>query len=270
MKKKLEAIFTIIVSAIIFAFVFKFAYYFVHKIFFEQSPDYISDGVGAFMGAFFAFLFLRLADGLTKIYERKIKHYNALVELDFVLNKNRQEIANNLFIIKQTRTNLAESRRINSIVENPQGLRDISTREELLLKLFGKDIINAVFSYFVGVETINKDLQTTEKFYRNIIDKSLTHNNPSVYINNITELEKHFGVLQKFLNDLMKKTNNVLARVRIDLRRKTLFTKVLSFVMRGHGKASEIEIAKEEKIIEAQVEEIRKESQEENERILNS
>ena len=43
-------------------------------------------GFGAFAGAFFAFIFLKLADFLTRVHERKVRHFNSLVLLETQLN----------------------------------------------------------------------------------------------------------------------------------------------------------------------------------------
>ena len=43
----------------------------------QLYADLLKDSFAAFAGAFFAFIFLRLAEALTAIYQRKVKHYQA-------------------------------------------------------------------------------------------------------------------------------------------------------------------------------------------------
>src|SRR4051812_269798 len=54
--------------------------------------------LGAFAGAFFAFLFVRFGDGLKKVYERKEKHHTSLVRLQHYFNECLSITADNEFI----------------------------------------------------------------------------------------------------------------------------------------------------------------------------
>lgn len=44
-----------------------------------DDPELGKSLFGGFAGAFFAFLFIRLADALNRVFERQNKNYNALV-----------------------------------------------------------------------------------------------------------------------------------------------------------------------------------------------
>lgn len=65
----------------------------------DVNNQLLTQGFSAFAGAFFAFLFLRLAEFLSKIYQRQVKHYNSLVILETQLNELGGIIHDNIYLI---------------------------------------------------------------------------------------------------------------------------------------------------------------------------
>jgi len=259
-KMVLSFVTPILIVGFILGFIVSFTSHFFNETFFERSQGLFSEGLGAFMGAFFAFLFLRLGEALTKLYERQIKHYNAMVELDFLLNGNLQHIGMNFVRIWNYKRNFRESRDRNIIVENPQELTPIPTRENLLLKLYGKDLINSVFTYFISVGNVNADLLTIKKLYSGVIEKSFTRSDPRIYLEHLPEIEKHILILENFLKELDTQTQDLLAMIRVGLRYKPIFTKFMFLVMRGYGVIKEEDMEEEKKKLKAEIEEVRQKS----------
>ncbi len=268
-KEFLSVVGIITMFGFVAGFVFSFAINFFTQIFFSDADIHLSGAVDAFAGAFFAFLFLRIGDGLTKIYERQIRHYNAMVELEFVLNQNLDQIGRDMLIVENSKNNLAESKSEKIVVENPQDPSPIQIRQELLLRLYGKDIINRVFAYFMVIERVNDDLLTTKRFYRGVIEKSLTARDLRLFLENVPELEKHFSVLEKFLTDLLNRTHNLLAIIRAGLKHKPLFTRIMFLVMRGYTVISEEDIAKEREKLKSEITEMRAKSREEIQKMMD-
>src|SRR5712691_6181689 len=54
--------------------------------------------VSAFAGAFFAYLFVKFADGFKKIYDRKEKNHTSLIRLQHYFNDCLNITSDNLFI----------------------------------------------------------------------------------------------------------------------------------------------------------------------------
>ena len=57
-------------AGFILGYIFSLAFYLFNEIFLKHPVSFFSEGLGAFMGAFFAFLFLGASQGAAKIYER--------------------------------------------------------------------------------------------------------------------------------------------------------------------------------------------------------
>ena len=63
-----------------------------------------SDAVfGAFLGAFFAFLFVHVGEALTKLYDRAVRNHTGLVRLEHYLNESIDLLAENITVAQQVR-----------------------------------------------------------------------------------------------------------------------------------------------------------------------
>lgn len=73
----------------LFAFMQFTVFFLGFKIFVEKNPKYGESGIGAFMGAFFAFMFLIVGKIYEKFRERRKKHLDVLVKLEHMLHELR-------------------------------------------------------------------------------------------------------------------------------------------------------------------------------------
>jgi hypothetical protein len=97
--QKLRTIVEISLTAIVFGFVAAISFI-VFKPLFTATNSATRDGFqGAFMGALFAFIFVRLGDALTRIYQRLTKNQTALVRLQHHLNDSLNLISDDIYII---------------------------------------------------------------------------------------------------------------------------------------------------------------------------
>ena len=183
-----------------------------------------------------------------------------MVELEFLLNENLQHIGMNFAIIGNYKQNFQESKAMNMIVENPEELMPIPTRENLLLKLYGKDLINRVFAYFISVGSVNADLLTIKKLYTGVIEKSFARSDVRIYLEHLPEIERHILILESFLKELDAQTQDLLAVIRAGLRHKPMFTKVMFLVMRGYGVIKEGDVIEEKKKLKEEIEELQRKS----------
>lgn len=114
------------------------------------SPEFL----GAFAGAFFAFLFGIISYRLIKRYERFIQHRNALVGLERLLNEHLDIIGLNRATALSTQ-HILEAHRLthNRLLELP-------VREGLDTGLGSLGIANRYFTYTRGVHRTNVDTQS--------------------------------------------------------------------------------------------------------------
>lgn len=231
----------------------------------DFNNQILVQGFSAFAGAFFAFLFLRLAEFLSKLYQRQVKHYNSLVLLETQLNENSGIIHDNLYILP----NFIRVISSGNIYFN--NLRSISIYREHYENLYDLDLLNELFTYYYQVRKINDDMSTAYLGYQDIKNALIERNiNLADYKINVELMAVNLKQIEVFLTDLEERTIELLARIRVQMKYDMpLGTKLQLFLIRTHGadiKKGEIE--KESKKLRKEIEETKTKSQEEIEEIL--
>jgi len=88
-----------ILLAIILGFIASVIFWIFHELFFVTNTIVRDNLVGVFMGAFFAFLFVRFGEVLSKIYNRHAINETALVRFEHHFNNCIDRISYNVSII---------------------------------------------------------------------------------------------------------------------------------------------------------------------------
>ena len=111
-----------------------------------------NSAVGAFLGAFFAFIFGIIAYDYTKRREKWKSHHDAVVKTGHLINRHLNRISGNIFLLKgavNTYAKGAFSENELSPIENPDFLHNFHNIE----------IINTYNDYQSLLEKVNHDLQ---------------------------------------------------------------------------------------------------------------
>ena len=223
------------------------------------------EGFSAFAGAFFAFLFLRLGEFFSKLYQRQVKHYNSLVILETQLNEIGGIIHDNLYILPNF------IRVINSGNVYYNNLRPIPTDKSHYENLYDLNILNELFTYYYQARKINDDMETASAGYQDIKNALIAKNiNPADYIINAKLLATNLKQIEIFLAELENTTVRLLARIRVQMRYdKPLGTKMQSWFFHTSGaKLKQKEIDTEFGKLQKEIEETKTKSQKEIEEIL--
>jgi len=229
------------------------------------SQQLLIQGFSAFAGAFFAFLFLRLSEFLTKIYQREVKHYNSLVILETQLNEIGGIIHDNIYILPNFRRVITSG---NIYFNNLHALPIDKSHYENLHDL---DLINDLFSYFYQLRKINDDIETSTSGYIDIknalIQKNIT---PQDYKVNSNLLAQNLGYIEVFLTDLEERTVNLMARIRVQIKKEIpLGTRIQQlFIRTSEGKLNPEDIKKETGKLKKEIEATKAQSQKEIEEAL--
>ncbi len=222
---KIKKLLAVVCVAIIFAFVFIFSVGFFGNLFLGDSDKNFETLIGGFAGAFFAFLFLRIGEALTKIYERQNKHYNALVTLERLCNRYLNVISNNIFVINDFTTLAKKALEENKPFIYFNVLHEFSLDEEITLNLSNLDLINDVFSFEMGIDKMNNSISATNRFYSEIksafVQKTIDF---ETYKINVGILVSKLSELKAFLDDLERENKEIVARARILMKDKPIFT----------------------------------------------
>ena len=220
---------------------------------------------GSFSGAFFAFIFLRLAEFFSKLYERQVKNYNSLVNLVNQLNEIGGIINDNLYIIPGFIKTIDTG---NVYFTN---LHTMPINKEHYANLLNLEIINDLFSYNYQVRKNNDDIETVSRGYNDVknalIQKNISHED---YKMNASEIAKNLKVLEKFQKDLQWEAIVLVAKVRVRIKHdQPLGSKIMStFFWKTRLNLKKQEIEKEIEKVTLEIETNRKKSKEEIERVL--
>lgn len=168
---------------------------------------------GAFAGAFFAFLFLRLGEFLTKLYERQVKHYNSLVNLETQLNEIGGVVHDNLYVIPK----FIQAIKSGHVYFN--NLHTLNVDKRHYEDLYNISLINELFSYNYHLRKANDDIGTLTSGYQEIKNAFIQKNiSLEDYKVNTEILSENLAYLEKFLVHLKDETVTLIALVRIHMK----------------------------------------------------
>lgn len=223
------------------------------------------EGFSAFAGAFFAFLFLRLAEFLSKIYERQVKHYNSLVILDTQLNELGGIIHDNIYLIPFFKKSIT----LGNIYFSK--LRSMPIDKSHYENLHDINLINDLFSFNYQVRKLNDDIDSLTNGYADIKNAYIQHNiqKPDYLINAQISAEL-LTTLEVFLKDMEECTVQLMAKVRLMSKRDVpLGTRIARlFIHTSGSKLKKNEIENEAKKLHKEIEETKIKSQKEIEEAI--
>ncbi len=232
----------------------------------QVQQDLLVQGFGAFSGAFFAFLFLRLGEFFAKLYQRQVQHYNSLVKLEVQLNEIGGILHDNLYITPEFKRVIVSG---NIYFNN---LHQLKIDEDHYYNLYDLDFLNELYSYYYQVIRINQDIGTITSGYEDIKNALIQeHIKKPDYVVNSNLMAQRIEIIEAFMRDLLESTIGMTAKVRILLRQdKPLGTKIQHLSTKGSSKKiKDAKLKKEIDNIKLELKETGEESKKRNEEVLN-
>lgn len=175
--------------------------------------------ISGFAGAFFAFLFIRLAFFCEKRHERKMINHKAFVRLEQFLQVNLGIISSNKFVIDDHLKTFRRMQKEGRILVNFNRFNFFSI-SDILLDLLNIDLINDIFYYNNDLRKSNNSLKPINDFFDISRNDLMNNNGIKSYLDNIPFIREQLDVQNIFLVDLDDVTINLLAKVRFLLRDK--------------------------------------------------
>jgi hypothetical protein len=221
---------------------------------------------GAFCGAFFAFFFFRLAEFFKSFYDRQVKNYNSLVNLETQLNEFGGILSDNLYILSNFIKNIENGKIFFNI------LRLLPINREHYENFLNTDIINDLFIHNYQARKVNDDIDAFNEGYRDMKNAFIQKNiSREEYQHNANILEKSMRLHILFEEKLQEETINLMARVRARRKKdRPLGSTIMGcFFKQSKTSLKPEEIDTEFKIIKADIEKSQKESQKEIDKILS-
>lgn len=218
---------------------------------------------GAFIGAFFAFVFGLIAIKINQVRERFFKHQKAVVELEYLLNDHLNSIATNQYLIANTIPIL------KSKYYTYNKLQLFRLPLDLELKLGDLYIINKFFDYKESIVRVNSDFQKTNRAFNNLSSFALTQGTPPAD-RNFTHLVEQLELIDRFLESLLSDTKVLLAVVRIYFKKLESFKDkgINIYKINGYKKITKKELERELNLMKEEIEQTMKKSKSKVEKII--
>ena len=197
----------------------------------EMLPQVVS----GFAGAFFAFLFMRLADAGKSIVDRQNRHFHALGSLEILFSDLASAIQSNLHELEHFRKTFTIMQQSKRMVTTPNRPMPLEFRDDSFDGLGNGDFLNDIMSYRAQTRNISGDIVAMWGMHEKFRDAAFT--NPDRlqdYINNFALCDESAQLLKNAHDQLLKQTMRMLAIIRILYRRdRTLLHRLTSFAVKS-------------------------------------
>ena len=269
--KHLYNITVIIASAILFGFIAVLVFQILSKIFFAPDAEFGVVSIGAFMGAFLAFIFVRIGDAVKRVSDRQRDAYNSLVKLERIGNNHLIVSSSMIFIAKDILQTIENALAKNQFVINFNVFDYFKIDEEALFNLLNMDVLNKIFILNTDLKKLNHSIAALERHYseinKGVIAKTL---NPDAYFENLKGLGAQLKLIIRFAEESQQEIKKAIALVRVIIsKEKPLFTKLAHWWLRSKSTSKYQELVNEESIkLDREIEEIRNQSRKRIDEIL--
>jgi len=214
--------------------------------------ELITPGIGAFAGAFFAFIFLKLSEFLTRVYQRKVKHYNSLVLLETQLNEILGIIYDNISITSSFKKIISSGKIYFG------KLRLVPIDRSHYDNLLDVTLKNDLFSYNYKLRQLDDDIDNLSGGYTDtknaLLQRNISHED---YLENVKFIDDFLTKLEKYLKNIDEQTVELLVKVRLMSKKDLpLGTKILRLFIRESGsklKKSDIDIERKKLLNEIEI-----------------
>lgn len=236
----------------------------------KLQVEFLKPFFAAFAGAFFAFLFLRLAEMLKHFYDRKVKHYNALIKLEYKGNGLLDAIGRNQYQIDQIIQSFEAGQKMGAITIPANRPLSFEFDDAVMYDLANIEMINEVLSYSVEVKRFNSDiagiLSVYDLFKTALLQGTLSQED---YLRNYELYVSKFKELRAYLDNFETKTKRLMAMSVVRARKdKPLFTRLITLCMKTrHEKSFEKAVSAQLEQLEKDIEMVTKRSQQQIEEV---
>ncbi|HVS27669.1 MAG TPA: hypothetical protein VHE58_10340 [Burkholderiales bacterium] len=185
--------------------------------------------VGAFSGAFFAYVFVRFADGFKKVYDRKEKNHTALVRLQHYINDCLNITSDNLFIADDCVKVFNEQRlQAGELSIYMNVFHEYPIDRELLIGLTNIKFLNEVYSLNVEFSKLNDSMATVDRAYAQVRDAFVAkHFDEAVYLLNARRTRERCVELRGYLLQTKQELIRLFAVTNLLLRDPPFLVRVI-------------------------------------------
>ena len=213
-----------------------------YKVLWIKEPMYITQGLAAFTGAAAAFIFTALYRLIEQLRLRKLRHYNALVQSEYLLNGDYLNIA------------WDNKRLIDAAIQSCEkyhfhilSFKCFEIDRNTLLAFNNLDLINESVELNVDLRRFNESFNTIQLFYADFKDGfKQGAMDQAVLMEHFSRLKGELRLLSKGVDHLENKIRATLCTIRILLREGKPLMNVLheKRYARDHAEKVRVELKK--------------------------
>ena len=238
MRTKVAAILFII----LLAFVFATSFHIFNKILINTDPLLSGTAMAAFLGAFFAFLFVRIGDFLKAYSDRMTKSHSTLVKLEHLLNNLLGKLDDNIFMIETFENHYKNYENSNDkLFVWGNRLKPVDQIGDLITSVANIDLTNELFILDVHLRKLNESMETLNSSYEESKNALISKNiGPSNYKFNIQNTRKDLIEIKKFVQSQINECTDTLSSVRVLAKNRPLIGSLIR-IMPGYKYNSNFE-----------------------------
>lgn len=204
--------------------------------------------IGAFSGAFFAFVFLRFGEAGKRIFERKEKNYNTLVRLQHHINDCLSITGDNIFVIDAFFKCFSEeclSRGEPSIFINR--FQQYPIDGELIIGLTNLEFANELYTLSVELRKLNDSLTTLDRSYEQVMEAFISKKiDNATYVLNVRTSRDRYQEVRKFLLQTKTDLIRTFAAANVLVKDAPFLVQITRVLVRSkHGKTFPEELKKQ-------------------------
>jgi len=220
-----------ILFVLILVFIAVFSAEVFNKLFIHVDNKFTETASGAFLGAFLAFVFVRVGDFFKSYSDRVTRGHSALIKLEHSLNSLLGDLDDNAYIIDVFETNHknhAEQSSQNSVFLWGNRLSEVALIGDVKLELLNIDLINELFILDVHLKKLNDSMNTINSVYEESKDALLNRNiDKDNYQDNLYKVTTQLQDMKNFLVTNIEEAISALSAVRVLARNRPLISYVL-------------------------------------------
>ncbi len=176
--------------------------------------------ISGFAGAFFAFLFMRLADTGKSIVDRQNQHFRSLGKLEILFGDVASAIQSNQYELEHFLRAYAHLQESKCMVMTPNRPQPLEFRDDAFAGLGNGDLLNEIMSYRAQARSISRNITALWGMHEKFRDIAFTHpDRLQDYIDNFAFCAKSAQRLTVAHAQLLDQTMRLQAAIRILYRR---------------------------------------------------
>lgn len=226
--------------------------------------------LGAFSGALFAFLFVRLSEALKKLYDRKEKNDTTLVRLQHYFNDCLNITSDNIFIVDFILPLVDEKRlRSGDLPVLTNKFHEYPIERELISGLTNIDFLNDAYTLNVELRKLNDSMAVVDRSYDQVRDAFLSKKiEPEMYISNLLHSRPRYAEIREYLLETKEDLVRLFATTNVQLREAPFLVRVIRSLTRSrYSKRFESDLSAEIVKVSAEIEVAARKSQERIEKV---